>query len=117
MSLSVFIQKIQNAEKVSFSDAISIISDHYIYQPTEFSNGLAEDKLTNAPGTNEGSCKIFAFAQLQQFNQTQTLSLFGDYYWIDVLNNPKGSHHKNIRNFIQYGWQGIHFKHAALTAK
>jgi hypothetical protein len=117
MSLPVFIQKIQNAEKVSFSDAITIITENYIYQPTEFSNGLAEDLLINLPGTNEGSCKIFAFAKLQQLSQTQTLSLFGDYYWLDVLGNPTGSDHKNIRNFIRHGWQGIVFKGSALTVK
>lgn len=117
MSLSAFIQKIHSTEKVSFAETSTIITDYYHYQPTEFSNGLAPDELINQPGVNEGSCKIFAFAQLHQLNPTQTLSLFGDYYWQDVLGNPDGNDHKNIRNFMQYGWAGIDFKGIALTAK
>ncbi|NOT84440.1 MAG: HopJ type III effector protein [Methylococcaceae bacterium] len=117
MSLSTFIQKIQNAEKVAFNDSITVITENYTYHPTEFSNGVPEDTLINECGVNEGSCKIFAFAKLQQLNRVQTLSLFGDYYWIDVIGNPEGSDHKNIRNFIKYGWQGINFKGIALVAK
>ncbi len=117
MSLHAFIQKIQAAEKVSFSDTLAVIVENYTYQPTQFINGFAEDQLVNAPGVNEGSCKIFAFAQLQQFDQAQTLSLFGDYYRIDVLGNPAGTDHKNIRNFIKYGWEGIDFNGVALIAK
>jgi len=73
--------------------------------------------LVNQAGTNEGSCKIFAFAQLNQLNQQQTLNLFGDYYRLDVLNNPDGTGHQNIRNFMQFGWDGIRFNGEALTAK
>lgn len=47
-------------EKIVFDDVMSVINEHYDYTPTSFSNG----EITNAVGTNEGSCKIFAFAQL-----------------------------------------------------
>lgn len=117
MSLPAFIQKIQQAEKVSFHDTIAVIAEHYHYQPTEFSNGLGDDLVINAAGVNEGSCKLFAFAQLHQLNQAQTLNLFGDYYWQDVLSHPDGNDHKNIRYFIKTGWDGIVFKGNALTAK
>lgn len=117
MSLLAFIQKIRDAERVAFNDTLEVIAENYHYQPTEFENGCGSDKIVNAPGKNEGSCKIFAFAGLQQFNQAQTLSLFGDYYWRDVLNNPNGADHRNIRNFIQYGWDGIKFNGTALTTK
>jgi len=69
----------------------------------------------NSAGTNEGSCKIFAFALIHQLSEQQTLNLFGDYYRIDVLTDPNGSGHQNIRNFIRDGWQGIDFKNVALT--
>ncbi len=117
MSLSEFLKQIKNNETVSFDQTIAIITENYIYQPTEFSNGLADNQLINAAGSNEGSCKIFAFAQLNKLNQQQTLNLFGDFYRLDVLEDPAGKGHQNIRNFMQYGWEGIHFKQPALTAK
>jgi len=117
MSLASFIEKVKNNEAVSFDETISIITDNYNYQATEFSNGLNDQLLVNQAGTNEGSCKIFAFAQLNQLNQQQTLNLFGDYYRLDVLNNPDGTGHQNIRNFMQFGWDGIRFNGEALTAK
>jgi len=117
MSLASFIEKVKNNENVSFDETIAVITDNYDYQPTEFSNGLNEQLLVNQAGTNEGSCKIFAFAQLNQLNQQQTLNLFGDYYRLDVLNNPDGTGHQNIRNFMKFGWDGIHFNGVALTTK
>ena len=112
MSLNVFLEKIRNHLPVSFNETIAVIIEYYHYQPTEFSNGL----LVNLAGTNEGSCKIFAFALMHQLSEPQTLTLFGDYY-LDVLSEPNGSDHQNIRNFMRDGWQGICFKGEALTAK
>jgi hypothetical protein len=117
MSLASFIEKVKNNEAVSFNDTIATITENYHYQATEFSNGLNEQLLVNQEGTNEGSCKIFAFAQLNRLDQQQTLNLFGDYYRQDVLNDPDGTGHQNIRNFMKYGWDGIHFNGVALTAK
>ena len=117
MSLNTFLEKIKRLEAVSFDETIAVITEHYDYQPTTFSNGLGEHQLINEAGQNEGSCKIFAFAQLNQLDQQQTLNLFGDYYRQDVLNDPNGSGHQNIRNFMHYGWAGISFHGVALTAK
>ncbi len=117
MSLAAFIEKVTLNIPVSFDETISVITENYHYQATEFSNGLNEPLLVNQAGSNEGSCKIFAFAQLNRLNQQQTLNLFGDYYRLDVLNDPNGTGHQNIRNFMQYGWDGIRFKGVALTAK
>lgn len=117
MSLASFLKKVKNNENVGFDETIAVITENYQYQPTEFSNGLNEQLLVNQAGTNEGSCKIFAFAQLHRLDQQQTLNLFGDYYRVDVLNDPNGTGHQNIRNFMQYGWDGISFKGSALTAK
>lgn len=116
MTLSAFLEKIHHNKPVSFTETIAIITEHYSYQATEFSNGLAERCLVNPAGTNEGSCKIFAFASIHQLNPEQTLSLFGDYYRVDVLADPNGTGHQNIRNFMRDGWAGIKFQGQALSA-
>lgn len=117
MSLVTFIEKAKQQQAVSFNDTIAIITEHYHYQPTEFSNGLGQQALISPAGTNEGSCKIFAFAKLHQLDQQQTLNLFGDYYHADVLNNPNGTGHQNIRNFMRDGWDGIQFTGVALSPR
>jgi len=116
MSLAAFLEKVNNHIAVSFDETIAVITENYHYQPTEFSNGLDERVLVNKAGSNEGSCKIFAFAKIHQLDQQQTLNLFGDYYRLDVLSNPHETGHQNIRNFMKYGWEGICFKGEALTA-
>jgi hypothetical protein len=117
MSLTLFLEKIHNNIPVSFDETIAAITENYHYQATEFSSGLNEHLLVSKAGTNEGSCKIFAFARFHQLDQQQTLNLFGDYYRLDVLNDPEGTGHQNIRNFMKYGWEGICFKGETLTAK
>jgi hypothetical protein len=117
MNLESFIEKIKTNVPISFDETMVVISENYVYQPTEFCNGLNEDKLVNKAGTNEGSCKIFAFALIHELDQQQTLNLFGDYYRVDVLNNPDGTGHQNIRNFMRYGWNGICFSGEALAAR
>ena len=71
----------------------------------------------NEAGENNGSCKVFSFAKLKGLNEEETLALFGDFYRTDVLANPEGSDHQNIRNFMQYGWDGIAFQGDALAEK
>ena len=116
MPLESFLKKVSHNEPVSFDETIAVITENYHYHPTEFCNGLNEQVLINPIGSNEGSCKIFAFAQLNHLDQQHTLNLFGDYYRLDVLNDPHGTGHQNIRNFMQYGWDGIRFDGVALTA-
>jgi len=108
MTLDTFINTVKSNQKFSFDDTMTIIKESYHYTPTGFTNGLGDSSLSNEAGTNEGSCKIFAFAQLNQLDKSQTLGLFGDYYQ-DVINEPSGTSHQNIRNFMQYGWEGIKF--------
>ncbi|MCW8328565.1 HopJ type III effector protein [Photobacterium sp. SDRW27] len=104
-------------ELVGFETVIETINRHYCYTPTAFCNGLGNETLANAAGSNEGSCRIFAFAQLQQLSEAETLACFGRYYREDVLQNPDGDDHQNIRNFMKYGWQGIQFTGKALLEK
>lgn len=96
---------------IDFNQVMQVINQFYVYTATDFSNG----KLLNHAGSNEGSCKIFYFAQLHQLSESETLSLFGSYYRNDVLANPTGTDHGNIRNFMLHGWKGIKFDSAALT--
>ena len=117
MSLTSFLEKIKNNLPVTFDETMAVISENYDYQPTEFCNGLNDDRLINKAGANEGSCKIFAFARMHGLDQQQTLNLFGDYYRVDVRNNPAGAGHQNIRNFMRYGWDGIRFDGEPLKAK
>ena len=106
------IQKILNTDTISFQEVIAFIDENYHFTPTLFKNG---NQINNA-GENNGSCKIFAFAKLHNLTKEETLSLFGDYYK-DVLNTPEANDHQNIRNFMQFGWNGIVFEEEVLTEK
>src|SRR5574343_887039 len=107
--LNRFIDCVKSGQAVDFKETMSVIADNYHYTPTEFSNGI-EQPLLNKTGQNEGSCKIFAFAKLHGLDKNQTLALFGDFYRKDVLENPAGNDHQNIRTFMRDGWDGIVFK-------
>ena len=114
MTLNDFIALLKSdLTEVQFAQTLATIEENYHYTPTTFKNGDTQNKA----GTNEGSCKIFAFAKLNNFTQDQTLHCFGDYYRVDVLQNADGDDHANIRNFLQYGWDGIKFENEALIAK
>ena len=114
MELDAFIAQLsQYPEQVEFSDTMSIIDQNYTFTPTTFSNG----DTVNEENQNNGSCKIFAFGQLNSLSEQQTLACFGAYYRDDVLGNPEGDDHQNIRNFMISGWNGIKFSAEALSSK
>lgn len=117
MDLNTFIQNLNNAVQMDFEDTMAVIEQHYNYTPTRFMNGLGDNPVVNEAGTNEGSCKIFAFASQNKLSEQQTLNCFGRFYREDVLKNPEGSDHGNIRNFMEYGWAGIQFEGEALSIK
>jgi len=75
-------------ETIDFKEVIAYIDENYDFTPTKFTNGNT---------VNE-----------------ETLALFGDFYRTDVLQNPEGSDHQNIRNFMEFGWNGISFEGEAL---
>lgn len=113
-TLASFIEKLETGtENISFEEVMQVIAENYHYTAATFTNG----ELVNEAGTNEGSCKIFAFAKQNQLTEQQTLLCFGQYYRVDVLNNPQGSDHGNIRNFMKYGWSKVEFNSVALSAK
>ena len=104
-------------DSIEFNDVISIIEKYYHYTPTRFTNGTRSDCVINDAGTNEGSCKIFAFAKLRNLTVAQTLHCFGHYYRDDVLNHPDSNDHANIRQFMKHGWEHIVFENEALAIK
>ncbi|MFD2563403.1 HopJ type III effector protein [Aquimarina rubra] len=111
MDVSDFIKKLRNTpEEVTFQNTMDIIDAHYSFEPVSFVNG----NITNEAGQNSGSCKLFSFAKLQNLTKEETLHCFGKYYK-DVLGNPEGTDHQNIRNFMKTGWSGISFTGTALT--
>lgn len=114
MELKAFLQRLNDApDSVNFSDTIALIDALYDFTPTAFTNGATR----NEAGQNNGSCKLFSFAKLQGLSPKQTLACFGDYYRKDVLGNPDGADHQNIRNFMKSGWAGIEFSGTALVPK
>lgn len=114
MELSTFIEQLNTApESVKFEQTMAVIDSNYEFTPTAFTNGEAN----NEANQNNGSCKIFAFGQVNELSELATLACFGDFYRIDVLQNPAGDDHANIRNFIKSGWQGVKFESEALVRK
>ena len=103
----------KSPETIIFKDIIAYIDENYDFTPTKFTNG----NTINEANQNNGSCKVFSFAQLKNLSKEQTLSLFGEFYREDVLKNPEGTDHQNIRNFIEFGWDGISFDGEALKKK
>lgn len=97
-------------ETINFNDVIVFIDENYNFKPVRFVNG----GIVNEANQNNGSCKIFSFAKMNNLSEKDTLALFGDFYRNDVLQNPEGEDHQNIRNFIKYGWNGIQFTEDAL---
>ena len=114
MNLESFLEKLeQTPQSIAFTDTIATIEANYDFTPTAFENGLQH----NAAGDNSGSCKLFAFAEIQNLSEAATLACFGAYYFEDVLENPNGTDHQNIRNFMNTGWNGIAFYGSALVLK
>ena len=114
MTLHAFLEKLnQYPEAITFAETIATIESNYDFTPTAFQNG----KQHNVAGENSGSCKVFAFAKIQELSQAATLACFGAYYFEEVLGDPQGTNHQNIRNFMKTGWDGIQFEGNALKLK
>jgi hypothetical protein len=114
MSITSFLDKLkQTPTAITFAETIATIEDNYTFTPTAFKNG----EQYNAIGENSGSCKLFAFALLQKLSVAKTLACFGAYYFEEVLEEPNGTNHQNIRNFMKTGWDGILFEGDALNLK
>lgn len=107
MSIKDFIKKLNEAPNtLLFEDSMQVIETNYTFKPCMFKNG----DLINEINQNNVSCKIFAFASIQELTKEQTLACFGEYYFNDVLKFPEKEGHQNIRNFMRFGWDNISFE-------
>jgi hypothetical protein len=97
---------------LAFNEVVEFIETYYQYQPTAFKNGDAYNEATQ----NQGSAKVFAFAQINNLSAEDTLYLFAEHYQ-SVLANPNAIDHQNIRQFMAHGWPGIAFEGEALVMK
>ncbi len=114
MTIKEFKTKLkENPSNVAFSETIEVIEAHYDFTPSSFVNG----DLKNEAGENSGSCKVFAFAKTQSLSKEEALACFGAYYFEEVLNDPTGTGHQNIRNFMNNGFDGLTINGTALTEK
>ncbi|HEA51392.1 hypothetical protein LCGC14_1935060 [marine sediment metagenome] len=95
-----------------FDDTLALIDRHFDYQPTGFYNGAE----FNATGENTGACRVFGIAQCCSLNEADTLRLFAQHYQ-QVLDDPAGESHGNIRQFISTGWSGIRFENPPLRPR
>ncbi|MBW8683877.1 HopJ type III effector protein [Chitinophaga rhizophila] len=109
--LATLIQRSKD-KSLLFKEVIEFIEANYQHQPTAFKNG---DAYNNAD-QNQGSAKVFSFAQMNNLSKEDTLYLFAEHYHA-VLNTPDATDHQNIRQFMQHGWSGIAFEGQALSAK
>lgn len=96
----------------AFSDILALIDQHFEFQPAGFHNG----PLFNAAGENAGSCRVFALGQYCNLSEADTLQLFAEHYQ-QVLGDPAGDSHGNIRQFMATGWSGIRFDNQPLRAR
>jgi len=109
--VNTLIEKLKD-QSLPFKSVIEAIEADYLHQPTAFKNGDAYNEATQ----NQGSAKVFAFAQLNNLSKEDTLYLFAEHYQA-VLNTPDGTDHQNIRQFMAHGWSGMAFEGTTLIAK
>src|SRR5690606_41784438 len=82
-----------------FQTVLDSIDTHYVYTPTAFRNGIEDDCVANAAGTNEGSCRVLAFAQLNGLSEAETPACPAQDYRA-VLATPRGSDRATLRKFM-----------------
>lgn len=99
-------------DNFQFETSLIFIEQHFNFTPTAFNNG----GVKNSAEQNQGSCKVFALAQLLELNQQQALQCFGQHYR-DVLATPDVDNHHNLRRVLKEGLNNIQFDHFPLEQK
>ncbi|MDO6595783.1 HopJ type III effector protein [Oceanihabitans sp. 2_MG-2023] len=114
MDIQTFKNKLKTTPRtIVFSETMDVIETNYEFTPKAFKNG----PLENAEGQNSGSCKLFAFAITEGLSKEETLACFGAFYFKDVLKDPNGEGHQNIRNFMNTSFEGLVFESFPLVKK
>lgn len=83
---------------------IAAIESTYLISPQGFKVG----DVFNEPGDNMGSLAILGFARLHNLPLEKVLPIFGEAY-DEVMANPEGDDHKNIRALIKFGVESVVF--------
>ena len=112
MQLMMFIGRAP--DEISFQLTMDAVEELYEYSDVPFSVG----DVKSAAGESKGSAKVFSFGKISNLDAEATLQCFGDFYRKDVLENPDGTDHANIRAFMKGGWDCVEFPEGlALKAK
>ena len=106
-----FLRQLQQDTFV-FESTLEFIETHFNFTPSAFNNG----GVLNTLEQNQGSCKVFALAQLLEFSQQQALACFGQHYR-DVLATPEVDNHHNLRRVLKEGLGNISFDQFPLEQK
>ena len=102
---------------MKFDEVMGKINECYVHTPVEYRSGAGTaEEVVNPPNTNTGSCKVFYFAQMHGVSEDATLRMFCQHYQ-QVLDEPEGDSHANIRAFMKHGWEGITFAGPALVTR
>ena len=114
MNTTDFLERLRDTpQNITFKETMTMLETNYSFTPTAFRNGETYNEIEQ----NSGSCKVFSFAKIEGLTKEQTLHCFGDYYRLEVLMDPQGTNHQNIRNFMQFGWDGVFFEGTALSPR
>lgn len=106
-----FLQQLTQ-DNFQFETTLAFIEKHYNFTPSAFNNGGIE----NSSEQNQGSCKVFAVAELLNLSQQQALACFGQHYR-DVIATPKVDNHLNLRRVLKEGLDNILFERFPLEPK
>lgn len=94
---------------VRFAEVLQIVDKFDVNPYAGYTSGKGtQTEMHNAPGQNVASAKVFYLCSSLNTSKEATLRLFCEHYE-RVLNEPDGSSHQNIRNFMRDGWSGIEF--------
>lgn len=96
------------AGRTEFEETISLIDALFRVTVCAFQVGLPPHEVKNSAGANTGALRVLAFGKLLGLDKQTTLYLFGRHYR-DVVDNPHGDAHANIRAFMRDGWDGVSF--------
>lgn len=100
-----------------FQDVINTIRKHYECTPVAFRTGAGTPRETgNAAGTNMASSQLLAYARRLGLDAATTVALYGEHYR-DVLADPGGTSHPNIRAFMANGWAGVNMPEEPLRLR
>lgn len=85
-------------KNTDFGNTIQAIDSILETEPVDFVNG----EVPNTSGENLWSLKVLAFGKMMWFHTQEVLSMFWEYYR-EVIDNPDGNSHQNIRALQKTG--------------